>query len=135
MKHQLLAIVALLLLSPWTEAVKAESTENPALIRQVLQMRECPRCNLARAKLGIANLRGANLREANLFNADLKFSDLRDAVLIGAYLVKADLRGADLTGADLTGADLREANLCNTIMPDGQKSQQGCSSSVSPSPR
>ncbi|WP_233424313.1 pentapeptide repeat-containing protein [Pseudanabaena biceps] len=99
---------------------------DPNQIRQVLQTRECAGCNLSREKLSFANLRGANLRNANLFSADLKLADLREANLIGAILDKADLRGADLTGADLTGAYMSETNLCGAIMPDGQKSVEGC---------
>ncbi len=95
-------------------------------VRQVLQTKECQGCDLSRAKLSFANLRGAILRNANLFSADLKLADLREANLIGAILDQADLRGADLTGADLTGAYMEEANLCGAIMPDGQKSSEGC---------
>ncbi|MBD2188692.1 pentapeptide repeat-containing protein [Pseudanabaena mucicola] len=99
---------------------------NPNQIRQVLQTRECQGCDLARTKLNFANLRGANLRNANLFSADLKLADLREASLIGAILDKADLRGANLLGADLTSAYMSETNFCGAIMPDGQKSVQGC---------
>ncbi len=100
---------------------------DPNHLRQVLQTRSCEGCDLVREKLSFANLRGANLRNANLFSADLKLSDLREANLIGAILDKADLRGADLTGADLTGAYMSETNFCGAIMPDGQKSSEGCS--------
>ncbi|MFM7601169.1 MAG: pentapeptide repeat-containing protein [Pseudanabaena sp.] len=106
----------------WTES----SFANPSQVRQVLQTRECPGCDLSKAKLSFVNLRGANLRNANLFSADLKLADLREANLIGAILDKADLRGADLTGADLTSAYISEANFCGAIMPDGQKSNEGC---------
>jgi uncharacterized protein YjbI with pentapeptide repeats len=99
---------------------------NPNQIRQLLQTRECEGCDLVRTKLSFANLRAANLRSANLYSADLKLADLRDANLIGAILDKADLRGADLTGADLTGAYMSETNFCGALMPDGQKSREGC---------
>jgi uncharacterized protein YjbI with pentapeptide repeats len=99
---------------------------DPNQIRQVLQTRECQGCDLSRSKLSFANLRGASLRNANLFSADLKLADLREANLIGAILDKADLRGADLSGADLTGAYINETNFCGAIMPDGQKSSEGC---------
>ena len=106
----------------WTESAFAD----PNQIRQVLQTKECQGCDLSRTKLSFANLRGANLRNANLFSADLKLADLREANLIGAILDKADLRGADLTGADLTSAYISETNFCGAIMPDGQKSSEGC---------
>ena len=106
----------------WTESAFAD----PNQIRQVLQTRECQGCDLSKTKLNFANLRGANLRNANLFSADLKLADLREANLIGAILDKADLRGADLTGADMTSAYISETNFCGAIMPDGQKSSEGC---------
>ena len=109
----------------WSEAAFAD----PNQVRQVLQTRECQGCDLSRTKLSFANLRGANLRNANLFSADLKLADLREANLIGAILDKADLRGADLTGADLTSAYISETNFCGAIMPDGQKSSEGCAQS------
>ena len=99
---------------------------DPNQVRQILQTRECQGCDLSQQKLSFTNLRGANLRNANLSSADLKLVDLREANLIGAILDKADLRGADLTGADLTGAYMFETNFCGAIMPDGQKSSQGC---------
>lgn len=106
----------------WIDSAAAD----PNQVRQVLQTRECQGCDLSRTKLSFANLRNANLRYANLFSADLKLADLRDANLIGAILDKADLRGADLTGADLTSAYMSETNFCGAIMPDGQKSSEGC---------
>ncbi|PZV16991.1 MAG: pentapeptide repeat-containing protein [Pseudanabaena sp.] len=106
----------------WTDLAFAD----PNQIRQVLQTRECPGCDLSRTRLSFANLRNANLRNANLFSADLKFVDLRDANLIGAILDKADLSGADLTGADLTSTYMTETNFCGATMPDGQKSSEGC---------
>lgn len=106
----------------WTDLAFAD----PNQVRQVLQTRECQGCDLSRTKLSFSNLRNANLRYANLFSADLKLADLRDANLIGAILDKADLRGADLTGADLTSAYISETNFCGAIMPDGQKSSEGC---------
>ena len=113
--------VAIALTSP-TDSAFAD----PNQVRQVLQTRECQGCDLSRTKLSFADLRNANLRNANLFSADLKLTDLRDANLIGAILDKADLRGADLTGADLTSAYMSETNFCGAIMPDGQKSSEGC---------
>lgn len=106
----------------WTDSALAD----PNQVRQVLQTRDCQGCDLSRTKLSFSNLRNANLRYANLFSADLKLADLRDANLVGAILDKADLRGADLTGADLTSAYMSETNFCGAIMPDGQKSSEGC---------
>ena len=119
-----LVVLGLTAIAPisWTDSAFAD----PNQVRQVLQTRDCQGCDLSRTKLSFANLRNANLRYANLFSADLKLADLRDANLVGAILDKADLRGADLTGADLTSAYMSETNFCGAIMPDGQKSSEGC---------
>jgi uncharacterized protein YjbI with pentapeptide repeats len=118
----ILGLTGAIALTSSTESALAD----PNQVRQVLQTRECQGCDLSRTKLSFANLRNANLRYANLSSADLKLTDLRDANLIGAILDKADLRGADLTGADLTSAYMSETNFCGAIMPDGQKSSEGC---------
>ena len=86
----------------------------------------CEKCSLSEA-----DLRGANLEEANLYGAYLTKASLTKANLYGAYLVGAKLREANLRGADLSGAVLRDAELdyavlnnailCNTFMPDGQR--------------
>lgn len=102
------------------------SAENPMHVRQLLETKQCERCDLFEAKLNFANLRGANLRDAELYRADLKMTDLQEANLSGANLYKADLRGANLTNANLNGADLKEVNFCGATMPDGSKSQEGC---------
>jgi uncharacterized protein YjbI with pentapeptide repeats len=61
------------------------------------------------------------LRNANLRNANLRGIDLRDAILD-----RTNLSGADLTGARLTTIDAKAANFCNTTLPDGSISRQGC---------
>ena len=109
-----------------TNFVAIALADNPMHVRRLLTTRECPNCDLLEANLGPVNLRGANLSGADLYRANLRFADLRDAKLIGANLYKADLRGADLSGANIYGADLTEANLCGAIMPEGNKSIQGC---------
>lgn len=127
MKHLINSCLVILLTGAITSTNSTEKAlANPNQVRQVLQTKECPGCDLSRTKLSFANLRNANLRYANLSSADLKLADLRDANLIGAILDKADLRGADLTGADLTSAYMLETNFCGAIMPDGQKSSEGC---------
>ena len=83
-----------------------------------------------------ANLRFANLSGVNLYLADLSSADLTGANLRGAYLnnvnfKNAILRDADLTDANLSWALIRDADmegaiLCNTLMPDGGTSNDGC---------
>ena len=113
-----------------TNFVAIALAENPMHVRRLITTRECPGCDLYEANIGPVNLRGANLTGANLYRANLRFSDLRDATLNGANLFKADLRGADLSGANIYGTDLTEANLCGAIMPEGNKSTQGCPENV-----
>jgi hypothetical protein len=118
--------IAVVVLVAGMNFVMPVRADNPIHVRQLLTTKECPGCDLYEANLGPVNLRGANLSNANMYHANLRFADLREARLVGANLYKADLRGADLTGADIYGVDLKEANLCNAIMPDGNKSTQGC---------
>ncbi len=119
-----------------TNFVAIALAENPMHVRRLITTRECPGCDLYEANIGPVNLRGANLTGANLYRANLRFSDLRDSTLNGANLYKADLRGADLSGANIYGTDLTEANLCGAIMPDGNKSAQGCPENVpKPNPK
>jgi uncharacterized protein YjbI with pentapeptide repeats len=77
---------------------------------------------------------GAELYESSFFAADLAGADLRGTdlgeELAGAVLSGADLRGAnlrharlqfaDLTHAKLSPGALRTADLCDTVLPNGQ---------------
>lgn len=79
---------------------------NPNDLKQLLETRLCPGCDLQGADLRGAHLIGADLREANLEGANLQ-----DANLEGADLKGADLEGANLQGAFLNQAELNDANL------------------------
>jgi len=68
-------------------------------IRQLLETKQCQRCNLS----------GANLSSSNLIGADLSYADLSNA----------DLRNTNMLGANLNNADMSNANLSGAIMPDG----------------
>lgn len=95
---------------------------------QLLDNRQCTKCDLrganlrgmklAGANLAGANLRGANLRGADLAGANLRGADLESASLTGANLGNADLQGADLGNADLRGAYLGHANLQSAYLED-----------------
>ncbi|NES93981.1 MAG: pentapeptide repeat-containing protein [Desertifilum sp. SIO1I2] len=87
--------IATVLLASTFSPAKAQ---NPAHVEQLLQTRQCSRCDLSRS-----NLAGANLRYANLAGANLE----------GANFFGADLRYANLSGANLKGANLRGTNLYN----------------------
>ena len=118
-----------------TVSVSEESTDNPQL-QELLDTKECVRCNLQNVDLSGMDLSEVNLEEANLQGANLSDTNLSFANLSSAYLVGANLSNADLTEANLgatnftvallsnanlevtglqaanfQGADLREANL------------------------
>ena len=72
----------------------------------------CLNCDLSNADLGGMNLKGSNLQG----------STLRGSILIGT-----DLSYSNLLEVNLTSAFIRSTNFCNTIMPNGEKSIEGCS--------
>tara|TARA_B110000238_G_C16038472_1_gene400768 strand:+ start:509 stop:850 length:342 start_codon:yes stop_codon:yes gene_type:complete len=77
----------------------------------------CLNCNLKNADLGGMNLRGA----------DLEGSSLKGSILIGT-----DLSYSNLKGVNLTSTFIRSTNFCNSIMPEGNISIDGCSNSEIP---
>lgn len=80
-------------------------------VRQLIETKQCPNCDLTKANFRKLNLRGANLAGANLAGADLRKTDLRDANLSGASLIGAKLREAKLRRANFYRADLRRTDL------------------------
>jgi uncharacterized protein YjbI with pentapeptide repeats len=97
--------------------VRGETTESgvdpSAQVKQLLETKECVRCNLQGANLSSAKLEGANLEGANLAGANLQGADLEKAYLVGANLDKANLTGADLKKVNLALGSLQEAVLEN----------------------
>ena len=95
-------------------------------VDQLIEKRECLRCDLRGADLSHKRLRGVNLSGAYLIGANLETADMRDANLSGAWLNGANLQHANLTGsslrgahlidADLTGANLGKADLRHSMM-------------------
>ncbi|MFB2918883.1 pentapeptide repeat-containing protein [Aerosakkonema funiforme] len=130
-----LYLITLAILSAGIDSQQVKSQVNynnsHETVRQLLQSKYCPSCNLQNANLRGASLTGANLEDANLSNVDLSNanlsgelvqfrcgngpelvpSNLRGANLSGANLENANLKNANLENADLTGANLRGANL------------------------
>lgn len=103
----------------------ASSTDD---LLQLLEQRQCPRCNLAGADLVHARLEDVNLRQARLQRANLGQARLDGAQLMGAdlsftTLQGASLRGADLRGARLEGTDLRQADLSGALLDPGALSR------------
>jgi uncharacterized protein YjbI with pentapeptide repeats len=82
-------------------ATRSVIAANPSHFKQLIDTKNCPRCDLVGA-----NLSGKDLSSANLVDANL-----RGAILSQANLTQANLVGADLTGVDVTGTKLRQANL------------------------
>lgn len=80
-------------------------------VDQLIEKRECLRCDLRGADLSHKRLRGVNLSGAYLIGANLETADMRDANLSGAWLNGANLQHANLTGSSLHGAHLIDADL------------------------
>jgi hypothetical protein len=89
-----------------------------------------------------ADLRGAILIGANLEGVNLRSADLRNAIFSPTIelfvsdhplvysreskLDNTDFSGANLEGASITDEQLRQADLCQTTLPDGKKSDRDC---------
>ena len=84
---------------------KSDCLKN-GMIRQLLDTKKCPNCDLCGADLNGEDLRGANLRGANLSGANLTKANLSDANLTKANLSDANLSDANLGHARLNGANL-----------------------------
>jgi uncharacterized protein YjbI with pentapeptide repeats len=84
-------------------------------IQELVNLGQCPGCNLAGANLRDAHLIGADLRNANLAGADLTGANLEGADLTGANLEGADLTGTFLTNATLVKTNLTRADMTNAI--------------------
>ena len=70
-------------------------------VKQLLETKQCPECNLSNVNLKGMDLQGFNLQGANLESANLS----------GTKLANANLKNANLNKANLTGSDLG----CNGI--------------------
>jgi uncharacterized protein YjbI with pentapeptide repeats len=92
------------------------SGEVEVLVKQLLETKECVRCNLAGANLSGAKLSEANLEGANLQGANLQDANLEAAYLVGANLDQANLSKVNLDHANLTLSSLQDAMLANAEM-------------------
>lgn len=80
-----------------------------------------------RANLSHANLSGADLSKTNLRSATLKYANLYETNLSAAFVPLADLSNVQLNDAKgITKAEAETAYLCQTILPDGTKSDRDC---------
>jgi len=82
-------------------------------VQQLLETKQCVRCDLRGA-----DLTGEDLDEANLEGANLEGANLKDTSLEGAYLVSANLNQANLTEADLESSNLSLASLNEAVLED-----------------
>ncbi|MEO1376252.1 MAG: pentapeptide repeat-containing protein [Cyanobacteria bacterium J06635_10] len=88
---------------------------------EVINVKNCPNCDLSGADLhdedlSGAKLYGANLSGAKLYGANLSGASLSGADLSGASLSKANLSGAYLQKASLSGAYLQKADLSEALL-------------------
>jgi hypothetical protein len=95
-------------------------SQNPNDLKQLLETRFCPGCDLRGANLSGAHLIGVDLRDANLTGANLTNINLEGADLTGANLTSANLEGAFLNQAEFNDANLSGANLTNANLVQAQ---------------
>lgn len=116
LKLQIIGSAALIYLVQLSSPAKAF---NESQVRQLLQTKECSRCdlsgaNLSGADLSLAILTDANLSGANLQNANLSQADLSRANLSNANLSQSNLNRAYLINANLDGTNLSAASMQGT---------------------
>ena len=79
-------------------------------VKQLLETKQCPECNLSNVNLKGMDLQGFNLQGANLEGANLS----------GAKLANANLKNANLNKANLTGSDLGCSGISFNLDTNGQ---------------
>jgi uncharacterized protein YjbI with pentapeptide repeats len=122
MKSSLLISCALLSLTMTSIAQAA----NPDHVKQLLQTKSCPGCDLERADLSGKDLQGADLSGAKMSSVNLSRTNLTNADLTDAYLFNANFTSAYLKSFSMSGSkttpntNFQNANMCEeTTMPDG----------------
>lgn len=80
-------------------------------VQQLLETKNCVRCDLSGVDLTDADLENANLEGANLTNANLTNANLDRAYLLGASLQNATFNNASFKSAELPYSPLTGANL------------------------
>ena len=68
-----------------------------------------------------------DLSNADLAGKNLKGSNLQGSTLKGSILIGTDLSYSNLLDVNLSSAFIRSTNFCNSVMPNGDKSIEGCS--------
>ena len=116
------------LIAVFSAAIVPAHAADPNHVHQLLQRRQCTRCDLAdtdlvQADLRDADLSQASLQRANLSGVNLDGAKLQQADLSFTSLKGASLRGADLRGSRLYGTDLRQADLSGAYLDPGALEQ------------
>jgi uncharacterized protein YjbI with pentapeptide repeats len=111
---------------------------NTILPNGIKSFKNCKEADLSKQRLNEKlSVKGLNLKGADFTGANLSYVDLSGANLANTKLIEADLTNTKLIEADLTNANLEKSildskslakvkNLCNTILPDGNKSFEKC---------
>ncbi len=105
----------------YLQPVNSSPKDKAQQVNQLLNSKQCVRCDLSGVDLTGADLQNANLEGANLQNAILTDAKLNRAYLLGANLQNTTLTGASLIAAELpygllTKANLSGANLSNASL-------------------
>ncbi|MBN8564244.1 MAG: pentapeptide repeat-containing protein [Leptolyngbya sp. UWPOB_LEPTO1] len=111
-------------------------TDSILSVERKIGNKEPSRVMIFRSYENLSRLERTNLEGANLSGTDFRAANLRRVNLSRTDLSKADLSKADLRDTNLSFANLKDAImfepildgtlLCNTIMPDGTKSDRDC---------
>jgi hypothetical protein len=96
-------------------ALLAGAGDDPAHVKQLMDLKVCEQCNFQDAKLKGLNAEKGNVKNSDFRGADLYKANFKEADLTGAQFGGANLKGADLTGAkgaSLVGALTDEYTIC-----------------------
>ena len=111
-KNLLTAALSIAVVFAATKYIPVLNQQNQ--VKQLLETKQCPECNLSNVNLKGMDLQGFNLQGANLESADLSGAKLANANLKNANLNKANLTGADLGCSGISfnlDANQKEANM------------------------
>lgn len=92
-------------------SLQSQVVADTSSIKQLLETKACPQCNLRGADLSNQNLQGVNLQAADLTGADLSSTNLRGANLSHSILKQVNFDDTLLAGANLRNADLTDLDI------------------------
>jgi uncharacterized protein YjbI with pentapeptide repeats len=88
----------------------------PLSTEQLLQRRECLRCDLTNVNLSGMDLQDVNLSGANLSGANFSNSDLSGANFENTLLREVNFSNSQLANANFSNSDLENANFSDAIL-------------------